>query len=110
DSLGRLRVAAAIGVGLDLEERAEALVEAGVDVLVLDSAHGHSQGIIDALKYVKQNHAVEVIAGNIATAGAAAALADAGADGVKVGVGPGSICTTRVVTGVGMPQLSAILD
>ncbi|MFA5550206.1 MAG: IMP dehydrogenase [Trueperaceae bacterium] len=110
DSLGRLRVAAAIGVGLDLEERSRALVDAGVDVLVLDSAHGHSQGIIDALKYVKQNCAVEVIAGNIATAAAAEALIEAGADGVKVGVGPGSICTTRVVTGVGMPQLSAILD
>ncbi len=110
DSLGRLRVAAAIGVGLDLEERTQALVDAGVDVLVLDSAHGHSQGIIDALKYVKRNYATEVIAGNIATSAAAAALVDAGADGVKVGVGPGSICTTRVVTGVGMPQLSAILN
>lgn len=110
DSLGRLRVAAAIGVGLDLEERAQALVDAGADVLVLDSAHGHSQGIIDALKYVKRTYSVEVIAGNIATASAAAALIEAGADGVKVGVGPGSICTTRVVTGVGMPQLSAILD
>ena len=110
DSLGRLRVAAAIGVGLDLEERAQALVDAGADVLVLDSAHGHSQGIIDALKYIKRTYSVEVIAGNIATASAAAALIEAGADGVKVGVGPGSICTTRVVTGVGMPQLSAILD
>ena len=110
DELGRLRVAAAIGVGLDLEERTQALVEAGADVLVLDSAHGHSQGIIDALEYVKRTYTVEVIAGNIATAAAAEALIEAGADGVKVGVGPGSICTTRVVTGVGMPQLSAILD
>ncbi len=110
DPLGRLRVAAAIGVGLDLEERTRALVEAGADVLVLDSAHGHSQGIIDALRYVKRSFAVEVVAGNIATAAAAEALIEAGADGVKVGVGPGSICTTRVVTGVGMPQLSAILD
>lgn len=109
DALGRLRVAAAIGVGLDLEERAGALVDAGADVLVLDSAHGHSQGILDALVYVKRNFGVPVIAGNVATGEGAAALVDAGADGVKVGVGPGSICTTRVVTGVGMPQLSAIL-
>lgn len=110
DELGRLRVAAAIGVGMDLEERTAALVDAGVDVLVLDSAHGHSQGILDALRYVKSTYSVDVIAGNIATAAAARALVEAGADGVKVGVGPGSICTTRVVTGVGMPQLSAILD
>ena len=110
DDLGRLRVAAAIGVGLDLEERAGALVEAGADVLVLDSAHGHSQGILDALAFVKANFKVEVIAGNVATADGAAALVAAGADGVKVGVGPGSICTTRVVTGVGMPQLSAIME
>ncbi|HRN18875.1 MAG: IMP dehydrogenase [Trueperaceae bacterium] len=110
DSLGRLRVAAALGVGLDLEERAAALVEAGADVLVLDSAHGHSQGILDALRHVKASYSVEVIAGNVATGAGAAALVEAGADGVKVGVGPGSICTTRVVTGVGMPQLSAILE
>jgi len=110
DALGRLRVAAALGVGLDLEERASALVEAGADVLVLDSAHGHSQGILDALRHVKASYQVEVIAGNVATGAGAAALLDAGADGVKVGVGPGSICTTRVVTGVGMPQLSAILE
>ncbi|MBW7916079.1 MAG: IMP dehydrogenase [Trueperaceae bacterium] len=110
DELGRLRVAAAVGVGLDLEERAGALVEAGADLLVLDSAHGHSQGILDALAHVKANFAVEVVAGNVATAEGAAALVAAGADGVKVGVGPGSICTTRVVTGVGMPQLSAILE
>src|SRR5690606_24874659 len=92
------------------EERAAALVEAGADVLVLDSAHGHSQGILDALRYVKDAYAVEVIAGNVATGAGAAALVENGADGVKVGVGPGSICTTRVVTGVGMPQLSAILE
>lgn len=110
DALGRLRVAAAIGVSQDLKERTAALVEAGADVLVLDSAHGHSQGILDALEYVKANYPMEVIAGNVATAAGAAALIEAGADGVKVGVGPGSICTTRVVTGVGMPQLSAILE
>jgi len=109
DALGRLRVAAAVGVAADLEARAAALVEAGVDVLVLDSAHGHSQGVLDALTYLKESHPVDVIAGNVATAEAAADLVERGADGVKVGVGPGSICTTRVVTGVGMPQLSAIL-
>ena len=106
DEHGRLRVAAAIGVGqLD---RAKALVEAGVDVIVLDSAHGHSQGIIDTVKLIKQELDVDVIAGNIATAAAAQDLIDAGADGVKVGIGPGSICTTRIVAGVGVPQISAI--
>ncbi len=109
DSLGRLRVAGAVGVSADLEARAAALIEAGADVLVLDSAHGHSQGIMDALSYLKESYQVEVVAGNVATAEAAADLVERGADGVKVGVGPGSICTTRVVTGVGMPQLSAIL-
>ena len=109
DRLGRLRAAAAVGVGPDLEARAAALVEAGVDVLVLDSAHGHSQGIMDALSYLKESFDVDVVAGNIATAKAAEDLIGRGADGVKVGVGPGSICTTRVVTGVGMPQLSAIM-
>ena len=109
DDLGRLRVAAAVGVSADLEARAAALVEAGADALVLDSAHGHSQGILDALVYLKEAFDVDVVAGNIATAAAAAALIERGADGVKVGVGPGSICTTRVVTGVGMPQLSAIM-
>ena len=109
DELGRLRVAAAVGVSPDLESRASALAEAGVDVLVLDSAHGHSQGILDALAYLKESFSLEVVAGNIATAEAAADLVERGADGVKVGIGPGSICTTRVVTGVGMPQLSAIL-
>jgi IMP dehydrogenase len=110
DDLGRLRVAAAVGVSGDLETRASALVKAGVDVLVLDSAHGHSQGILDALTYLKESFAVDVVAGNIATAEAARALIERGADGVKVGIGPGSICTTRVVTGVGMPQLTAIMD
>ena len=110
DGLGRLRVAAAVGVSQDLEARAAALVKAGVDALVLDSAHGHSQGILDALKYLKESFEVDVVAGNIATAEGAEALIEAGADAVKVGIGPGSICTTRVVTGVGMPQLTAIMD
>ena len=106
DAFGRLRVAAAIGVGqLD---RARALVEAGVDAIVLDSAHGHSQGIIDTLKMIKKELDVDVIAGNIATAAAARDLIAAGADAVKVGIGPGSICTTRIVAGVGVPQISAI--
>lgn len=109
DALGRLRVAAAVGVSTDLEARAAALVEAGADVLVLDSAHGHSQGILDALTYLKESYDIDVVAGNIATAAAAADLIEHGADAVKVGIGPGSICTTRVVTGVGMPQLSAIM-
>ncbi|MFA7569611.1 MAG: IMP dehydrogenase [Sulfurimonadaceae bacterium] len=106
DSFGRLRVGAAIGVGqLD---RATALVEAGVDVLVLDSAHGHSKGILDTVKLIKEQLKVEVIAGNVATAEATADLIAAGADAVKVGIGPGSICTTRIVAGVGIPQISAI--
>ncbi len=106
DEHGRLRVGAAIGVGqLD---RAEVLVKAGVDVIVLDSAHGHSQGIIDTLKEIKANLDVDVIAGNIASGAAAKDLIEAGADAVKVGIGPGSICTTRIVTGVGVPQISAI--
>ncbi len=110
DALGRLRVAAAVGVSRDLEARATALVDAGVDALVLDSAHGHSQGILDALALLKGRFDVDVIAGNVATADAARDLVELGADAVKVGIGPGSICTTRVVTGVGMPQLSAILE
>lgn len=106
DSFGRLRVGAAIGVGqLD---RARALEEAGVDVLVLDSAHGHSKGIIDTVKLIKQELKVDIIAGNIATSEAAEALVAAGVDGIKVGIGPGSICTTRIVSGVGVPQISAI--
>jgi len=106
DEFGRLRVAGAIGVGqLD---RAKALVDAGVDVIVLDSAHGHSAGIIETVKSIKKELDVDVIAGNIATGGAAQALIDAGVDAVKVGIGPGSICTTRIVAGVGVPQISAI--
>jgi len=106
DSFGRLRVGAAIGVGQ--LERARALVEAGVDVLVLDSAHGHSKGIIDTIKLIKKELSIDIIAGNIATSEAALALVEAGVDGIKVGIGPGSICTTRIVSGVGVPQISAI--
>ncbi len=106
DDFGRLRVGAAIGVGqLD---RAKALVDAGVDVLVLDSAHGHSKGILDTVRAIKKEMVVDVIAGNVATGEATLALIEAGADGVKVGIGPGSICTTRIVAGVGVPQISAI--
>lgn len=106
DDFGRLRVGAAIGVGqLD---RAQALVDAGVDVLVLDSAHGHSKGILDTVRAIKKQMVIEIIAGNVATAEATQALIDAGADAVKVGIGPGSICTTRIVAGVGVPQISAI--
>lgn len=109
DSDGRLRVGAAVGVGADTDERVRALVEAGVDVIVVDTAHGHSQGVLDRVKWVKQNYPqVQVIGGNIATAQAARDLVAAGADAVKVGIGPGSICTTRIVAGVGVPQLTAI--
>ena len=109
DSKGRLRVGAAVGVGAETEARVAALVEAGVDVIVVDTAHGHSQGVLDRVNWVKKNYPkIEVIGGNIATADAAKALVDAGADGVKVGIGPGSICTTRIVAGVGVPQISAI--
>ncbi|MGX8883104.1 IMP dehydrogenase [Methylovorus sp. SPW-M1] len=109
DAHGRLRVGAAVGVGEGTEERVAALVEAGVDAIVVDTAHGHSQGVLDRVKWVKQNFPqVQVIGGNIATASAALALVDAGADGVKVGIGPGSICTTRIVAGVGVPQISAV--
>ncbi len=111
DEAGRLRVGAAIGVGTGTEERAELLAAAGVDVLIVDTAHGHSQGVLDRVKWVKQNFPhVEVIGGNIATAAAARALVDHGADGVKVGIGPGSICTTRIVAGVGVPQITAITN
>jgi len=106
DDFGRLRVGAAIGVGQ--MDRATALVEAGVDVLVLDSAHGHSKGILDSVKAIKKELTIEIIAGNVASAAATKALIDAGADAVKVGIGPGSICTTRIVAGVGVPQISAI--
>ncbi|UQN07763.1 IMP dehydrogenase [Deinococcus sp. QL22] len=110
DHLGRLRVAAAIGVSADLMDRAAALVQSGVDVLVLDSAHGHSQGILNALSRVKEQFDVDVIAGNIATRAGAKDLILAGADAIKVGIGPGSICTTRIVTGVGVPQITAIFE
>ncbi|NIR39717.1 MAG: IMP dehydrogenase [Actinobacteria bacterium] len=111
DEMGRLRVGAAVGVGPDRDERVGALVEAGVDLLVIDTAHGHSKGVIDAVKATKANHPdVQLVAGNIATADAAKALIDAGVDGIKVGIGPGSICTTRVVTGVGVPQITAISE
>ena len=111
DEFGRLRTGAAVGVTADLMTRVEKLVEAGVDVVSLDTAHGHSKGVIEACKKLKKAFpAIDVIVGNIATAEAAVALADAGADAVKVGVGPGSICTTRVVAGVGMPQLSAVIE
>lgn len=109
DSQGRLRVGAAVGAGGDTEARVKALVAAGVDVIIVDTAHGHSQGVIDRVKWVKDNFPqVDVIGGNIATADAARALVAVGADGVKVGIGPGSICTTRIVAGVGVPQLTAI--
>ena len=111
DSEGRLLVGAAIGNGTDTEERTEKLVHAGVDVLVVDSAHGHSQGILERVKKVKKDYPnIDVIGGNVATAEGATALMKAGADGVKVGIGPGSICTTRIVTGVGVPQITAIAD
>ena len=109
DDLGRLRVGAAIGVGEGTEERAVALMEAGVDVLVVDTAHGHSQRVLDRVRWVKRTFPqLQVIGGNIATADAAKALVDHGADGVKVGIGPGSICTTRIVAGVGVPQVTAV--
>jgi len=109
DELGRLRVGAAVGVGADLEERAAALVAAGVDLLVVDTAHGHSQGVIDAIADLRKAYPeLQLMAGNIATGAAARALIDVGVDAVKVGIGPGSICTTRIVAGVGMPQISAI--
>ena len=109
DDLGRLRVGAAVGTGVETPARVEALVEAGADVIVVDTAHGHSAGVIERVRWVKQNFPqVQVIGGNIATGDAALALLDAGADAVKVGIGPGSICTTRIVAGIGVPQISAI--
>jgi len=111
DDFGRLRVGAAVGVAGDREERLEALVRAGVDVVVIDTAHGHSQGVLDSVRDTKRAYPdLQLIAGNIATAEAAAALIKAGVDAVKVGIGPGSICTTRVVAGVGVPQITAIAD
>jgi IMP dehydrogenase len=110
DERGRLRVAAAVGVGTDALERAEALVDAEVDALVVDTAHGHSRAVIDAVRRLKEAHDVQVVAGNISTPDAAEALIEAGADALKLGQGPGSICTTRVVAGVGVPQITAIYD
>jgi IMP dehydrogenase len=111
DDLGRLRVGAAVGVGADMEERVERLISANVDVVVVDTAHGHSDGVIQAVKTLKKKvPRLEVIAGNVATAEGTRSLAEAGADAVKIGVGPGSICTTRVVAGIGVPQMTAIMD
>ena len=111
DEHGRLRVGAAIGVGSDTELRTELLVDAGVDVLIVDTAHGHSEGVLNRIKWIKKNYPkVDVIGGNIATSEAAIAMVDHGADSVKVGIGPGSICTTRIVAGVGVPQITAIND
>lgn len=111
DNQGQLRVGAAVGTGADTDERVKELVQAGVDILVVDTAHGHSKNVIERVRWIKKHFShVTVIAGNIATKEAAKALADAGADAVKVGIGPGSICTTRIVTGVGMPQITAIAN
>ncbi|HEU0264419.1 MAG TPA: IMP dehydrogenase [Geobacterales bacterium] len=111
DSLGRLRVGAAVGPGGDMEQRVDALIKAGVDVIVVDTAHGHSQGVLDAVRRVKELYPnLELVAGNIATAEAAEALIAAGADAIKVGIGPGSICTTRIIAGIGVPQISAIAE
>jgi IMP dehydrogenase len=111
DGQGQLRVGAAVGVGPGTEERVEKLVAAGVDVLIVDTAHGHTAGVIEGVRWIKKNYPkVDVIGGNIATAAAALALVEAGADGVKVGIGPGSICTTRIVAGVGVPQMTAVSD
>jgi IMP dehydrogenase len=109
DKLGRLRVGAAVGVGEGAEERIELLIDAAVDVIIVDTAHGHSQGVLDRVRWIKKNFPkTQVIGGNIATGDAAKALQDHGADGVKIGIGPGSICTTRIVAGVGVPQITAI--
>ncbi len=112
DPLGRLRVAAAVGVTHDTMERVEAVVKAGVDAIIIDTAHGHSQGVIDMLKQVKEKYGkkIDIVVGNVATADAANLLIEAGADAVKVGIGPGSICTTRIIAGVGVPQLTAVMD
>ena len=110
DANGRLVVGAAVGVGDDAEKRARLLVEAGVDFLIVDTAHGHSRAVLDMVALIKKQSGVDVVGGNVATRVGAQALIDAGADGIKVGVGPGSICTTRVVAGVGVPQISAIYE
>jgi len=109
DAHGKLRVGAAVGVGEDTDERVAALIEAGADVLVVDTAHGHAQGVLDRVKWIKTRYPkMEVVGGNVGTGDGAKALVDHGADGVKVGIGPGSICTTRIVAGVGVPQITAI--
>src|SRR5699024_9063442 len=109
DSSEQLLVGAAVGTGGDTEERIEALVEAGVDIVVVDTAHGHSKGVLERIRWVKKAWPdVQVIGGNVSTSGGARALAEAGADGVKIGQGPGSICTTRVIAGIGVPQVSAV--
>jgi IMP dehydrogenase len=110
DVMGKLRVAAAVGVGPDTDERVEKLIKAGVDAIVVDTAHGHSKGVIDRVRSIKAEYGIQVIGGNIATAEAAMALVEVGVDAVKVGIGPGSICTTRIVAGVGVPQITAISD
>ena len=111
DAEGRLMVGAAVGVGKNLEERAENLAQAGVDVFIIDSAHGHSEGVIKVLKFLKKKYPnIDVVAGNVATKDGAKLLIESGADAIKVGVGPGSICTTRIIAGVGVPQLSAVLE
>jgi IMP dehydrogenase len=111
DGFGRLRVGAAVGVGADMEERTEALLKAGADIILIDTSHGHSQNVLDSVRRLKSTFKeIEVIAGNVATADGAEDLVKAGVDGVKIGIGPGSICTTRVVAGVGVPQLTAIMN
>jgi IMP dehydrogenase len=111
DTLGRLRVGAAVGVGPDMEERAEALLRVGADVILIDTSHGHTKNVIEAVKILKSNfNDIELIAGNVGTAEGAEALVKAGVDGVKIGIGPGSICTTRIVAGVGVPQVTAIMN
>ena len=111
DRYGRLRVVAAVGVTADVSERVSALVKASVDAIIIDTSHGHSKGVIDLLKKIKSEFPkLEVVVGNIATAKAAKALIDAGADAIKVGIGPGSICTTRIIAGIGVPQLTALLE
>jgi IMP dehydrogenase len=110
DDRGRLRVAAAIGTGVDAFERMEALVGAGVDVIVVDTSHGHARSVIDTVAKMRANFEIDIVAGNVATAEATLALIDAGADAIKVGIGPGSICTTRVIAGIGVPQITAIFD
>ncbi len=110
DGMGRLRVGAAVGIAGDRETRIEALIKAGVDVIVIDTAHGHSQGVLDAVTATRRDFDCQLIVGNVATAGGAEALIKAGADAIKIGIGPGSICTTRIVAGIGVPQVSALMD